>query len=259
MFGFDAIKRCVESSCKKNKQYEIKKRVQKLIEENKIEEAFQSVQDHMEKMKLSSKLNDLTILKCEYLEVQRKDRLGMATPELEGKKSRIKLSILEMVDSLEDKKGNGLAKQPATSLSPVELAEYESNERMSTFSDLVNLAISDGQMDSAERNFLIAVGQRLKLTQEEINKVIYNPYSIKLTFPSTPQKKVMKLIDAVLLMMVDGRVDERELTLCVKYAIEMGFNSKTVDVLMKAIVESARRRLPPSDIFSQVKGLLPPN
>lgn len=120
-------------------------------------------------------------------------------------------------------------------------------QRLGQLKNLVMLASADEKMTDSELAILLAVASREKLTPEEFNKVIDDPDSVPITLPEDEDTKLEYLRDMVAMMMIDGELDEREMTICKLYAIALGYRSSIVDGMIAGIVDQLDAEETPCD------------
>lgn len=116
----------------------------------------------------------------------------------------------------------------------------KSRQRKSHFRNLIALAVADGKLDESEKKLLDAIASRIGLTEKEALKVLNSPKKVKFTPPSKPEERFEQLYDLVLLMMVDGDIDEDEMEYCRRMAIAYGFKTAAIDELVKHIVTQVK-------------------
>ena len=117
----------------------------------------------------------------------------------------------------------------------------ESREKLSHLKNLVMIAFADGKLEDNEVAALTTVMTREGLTPSDLEKCIKNPNSIKFFPPKAPEQRVNYLKDMVLLMMCDGDIDERELTICKVTAIALGFRHEVIDAMITDIIEEIKK------------------
>jgi tellurite resistance protein len=108
---------------------------------------------------------------------------------------------------------------------------------------LVALALADGNISEHEKAIIAKICIREGLSMKDLQKAIESVDPKKHTFPKDDDKKVRYLIDMVLLMMVDGNIDEDEVLLCKVTARAMGFHESVIDAMVLEIIEAARKEL----------------
>jgi len=114
----------------------------------------------------------------------------------------------------------------------------QEQQRLGQIKNLVMLATADGHFDDSEMAVIMAVASRENLTVEEFNKVMDDPDSVHIEMPQDEETRLAYLRDMVAMMMIDGELDEQEMTLCKLYAISLGYSSSIVDGMIAGVVEN---------------------
>ncbi|MBQ7691711.1 MAG: hypothetical protein IJT30_11055 [Muribaculaceae bacterium] len=98
--------------------------------------------------------------------------------------------------------------------------------------NLIMLALADGKATESELAVIAGAAAREQLTQEELDKLIENPDSVRITLPEDDETRQRYLKDMVQLMMIDGVIDDTEMAMCKIYAINLGFESTAVEQIV---------------------------
>ena len=113
----------------------------------------------------------------------------------------------------------------------------DKKKRLSHVCNLVALSRMDGVMTLDEQEIILEVAENSGMTQEELDKILEHPEEVKSCIPRKKSERIEQLYDLVMLMMVDGVIDEMELALCHVVAEKMGFDSEIVDVMVASIID----------------------
>ena len=111
------------------------------------------------------------------------------------------------------------------------------NHRLGQLKNLVMLAAADGDLTDSELAVLLAVASRENITPDDFNKVIDDPDSVTIDLPKDEDTKLAYLRDMVAMMMIDGELDEQELSICKIYAMALGYRSSIVDGMIAGVVD----------------------
>ncbi|MBP3737681.1 MAG: hypothetical protein J6I72_01355 [Muribaculaceae bacterium] len=106
------------------------------------------------------------------------------------------------------------------------------NKRLGQIKNLIMLALSDGKASESELALIAAVASREELTQNELDNLIEHPDCVHIELPEEEAEKLRYLEDMVVLMMIDGELNDQELAMCKLYAISLGFESSTVEKMV---------------------------
>ncbi|MBC7449704.1 MAG: TerB family tellurite resistance protein [Hymenobacteraceae bacterium] len=106
-------------------------------------------------------------------------------------------------------------------------------KRLYFFQNLLLVATADGYLDEQEGDFLLQVGDQLELTPEDVAPLIENLRLLTFIIPETGIERTFELQTLVMMMMEDGKVDEREYALCLEYATRIGYGRAFLDDLIQ--------------------------
>lgn len=115
---------------------------------------------------------------------------------------------------------------------------FENEQIKRVKSHIINLgalAKIDGHVDSAEMNYIIAIGQKNGLKQEEVRSLLANASTAKFDLPTTDSERFDQIYDLVEMMLADGIVDDNEMDFCIEMAAKLGFKKSIVGVLVRKI------------------------
>ena len=120
------------------------------------------------------------------------------------------------------------------------LESRATKEKLSMFSDAVRLAAIDGQIAPGEMRFLAMVGRDLGLSQKHVDRVLKDPGGVKFMVPKNDGEKFKHVLRLVNMMVVDGRIEKREMDFCTSIAVKMGLRPSVVsDVVEKFVAHLA--------------------
>lgn len=111
------------------------------------------------------------------------------------------------------------------------------NLKTSYIKSLIDVALSDELIDEQEIILLTKIAKRFNLPDTEIKAIKKNHKNLKFIPPTDLRQQFDMIYDIMHMMMVDGNIDEREMQLCHKYAIQLGFASERLSKMLKIIHE----------------------
>ena len=117
----------------------------------------------------------------------------------------------------------------------------ESTETKSKKSHLKNLyliAMADGNLDNSEFDFLLNVANKLYLNPSVVQNVIQYPDDIQFYVPIHNKEKIDQIYDCVLMSIVDGNLNEKEIATCKLIAVKFGFKPIIVDKIIEEIIKN---------------------
>ena len=103
--------------------------------------------------------------------------------------------------------------------------------------NLIALAYADGKFTDDEKMYIANVAKECGINEKELKKIIEKPEDIKFFVPEKDEDKIEELYDLILLMMIDGELDENEIFFCRMIALRLGFSYQVVDIMVKTIIE----------------------
>lgn len=111
---------------------------------------------------------------------------------------------------------------------------------LSHIKNLWEVAVSDQHFDEKEKAFLYDVGKRYHIGKRSVDKVCESPESVSFMMPESAQEKFEQLYDLVSMMMIDGKIDQRETITCRQFAenINITVDSGKVEELVYYISQN---------------------
>jgi len=91
--------------------------------------------------------------------------------------------------------------------------------------NLVLLAQADGVVSDEELLLIHRVGLHIGLTYSQIGSIIDDPTGYTVIPPVSKVERLEHMIDMVSLIQSDGVIDESEMKLIRRFAVQIGFNS----------------------------------
>lgn len=107
---------------------------------------------------------------------------------------------------------------------------------------LVKLAKADGFVSDAEFDLLIKIGKRQGMSQAEVIELMEDAEEFFYRVPTTDTERFDQLFDMVELMMVDGRIDEKEKTFITQVAEKMGVRPAVSWILINNLIEGIKAK-----------------
>ncbi|ALJ00603.1 hypothetical protein [Rufibacter tibetensis] len=102
-------------------------------------------------------------------------------------------------------------------------------KKLAFFQNLILVAIADNYLDQKESDFLVDIGRRLNLTEEDTTPIAENLSLLSFIIPEEGLQKTMELQSLVMMVLQDGTVDKAEYNLCLEYARRIGYSKDTLD------------------------------
>ncbi len=105
------------------------------------------------------------------------------------------------------------------------------------FHNLVAIAMADGYLDEAEKEFLSEKAEEIGLPEEEVSKLLKKAPELEFIVPINMAENEDQLADIVYIMMVDGNINQREYDLCLNIAKKLDLNQKDLDYIIELTKE----------------------
>ena len=108
-------------------------------------------------------------------------------------------------------------------------------KKLSFFQNLVLVAAADGILESDESRFLLDIGNRLGLAPDDVMPIADNLQLLSFIIPAEGMQKTMELQTLVQMMLEDGKIHDKEYSLCLDYAHRIGYSKEILDDMVKQL------------------------
>ena len=116
------------------------------------------------------------------------------------------------------------------------------------------MARADGEVNRAEMDLVIGLAEKFHLSTEEVTKIIRDPEAVPLVTPKTPEERIEHLYHLITVMLVDGRIDQKELFLCKSLGIKLGCGEDTIDSVVRDLIDLAMAGTTPERAVDRLMG-----
>ncbi len=123
-------------------------------------------------------------------------------------------------------------------------------------SNLVYLAKIDDHFDQSEKDLVYKIGFNSGLNAKQIDLLIDKAQDIDIVVPDTEEDQFEYLFNVVQMMMIDGKLYQKELDYCIEVAIRLGFKKIIVTVLIRAIEDGLKLGLDADSIKREAFDLI---
>lgn len=124
------------------------------------------------------------------------------------------------------------------------------------FISLIQVSRSDGHIDKSELEMLHKEGKKFGLTDPEITKLISSEESHQYHPPYSLQEKFEHLYNVGVMILADEEVSPAEMKLLRRFAIEAGFDDKSVDHLIDLLLDGIRKNESEEDLLDRFRSNL---
>jgi uncharacterized membrane protein YebE (DUF533 family) len=114
---------------------------------------------------------------------------------------------------------------------------FKDKKPLGLFRDLVRVAACDGSISDREARFLAEMGKTMGLSQGDVKKVIAKPAKVKYVPPKDEHEKLKHLLMCVNAMMADGKIDRREMDVCMMVAGKLGLPPSLVQGMVQEFLK----------------------
>jgi uncharacterized tellurite resistance protein B-like protein len=122
---------------------------------------------------------------------------------------------------------------------------YDKKKRRSHFKNLFAVARADGDIHRDEMDLVIRLAEKFHMSTKEVTRIIRNPDTVTMVRPKTPAERMELLYDLITVMLVDGRIDEKELFLCKSLGVKLGCGEESIDATVRDLIEQAMNGITP--------------
>lgn len=142
-------------------------------------------------------------------------------------------------------------------MNAIELKNRGDRKKMiSHVRNLVALAYADGKFSDEERQYVANVAIEVGMTSDEMKQIINNPESIRFIIPENDIEKIEQLYDLILLMMIDGNLNENEMIFCRAMAIKMKIPYQVVDEMVAKVINFITDNFYVEDVFDELTSMM---
>ncbi len=104
--------------------------------------------------------------------------------------------------------------------------------KLEHFANIVAVAASDGNISEAELELLSDRATEYGLDEKDVADLITSAEKLKFQIPLNNQEREEQLSEAVLMSMIDGKIQDKEYDLCLKIAQKLGFDEKYLNYII---------------------------
>jgi len=101
------------------------------------------------------------------------------------------------------------------------------------FQNLVAVAYADGEFTEKEVNFLAEKAVDFGIDNDVVQQILARAAELEFEVPLNDYEREEQLTDCVYMSMVDGIVQEKEYSLCLKIAEKLDFTQKDLDQVIE--------------------------
>ena len=117
---------------------------------------------------------------------------------------------------------------------------FESSEHRNNvahFAAIVNIALSDGEINKKEETCLLQFANKLDISDEEYAYIIKNPGKHPINPPNTREGRLQRIYDLFKIIYADHYIDAPEENLIRKFAIGLGCTPEKAKVVIQKSIQ----------------------
>lgn len=103
------------------------------------------------------------------------------------------------------------------------------------FHNLIAVAMADGLLDDAEKEFLTERAEELDMPMNEVQQLLNKAEELTFKVPLNLAQSEDQLSDIVYIMMIDGSINDKEYQLCLNIAKKLKLRQKDLDHVIQLI------------------------
>jgi hypothetical protein len=119
--------------------------------------------------------------------------------------------------------------------------------------EMFSLAIADGFVAPEELAVIYEKGEQLGLNHMHISEVIQDPYSVEFVEPEDITEAIGRLYDLGVVLLSDGIIDHRELSLIRSFAIRLGIEEHLVEPVLTALLDELKANTSRDDLLKKLR------
>jgi len=105
------------------------------------------------------------------------------------------------------------------------------------FAAMVNIAVTDGEMDKSESTLLKRMAHKLNITDEEFKQVLKDPSQYPIHPSLAAEERLERILDLFKMIFADHSIDDEERILIEKYAIGLGYTHEMAKGIIKRSIQ----------------------
>lgn len=124
-------------------------------------------------------------------------------------------------------------------------------ELKSHFLRLYQMALTDGDFNRVEIDFLYDLALKKGITKDELSEIL-KPCNFKLSVPSDLKQKIEYLLDLARMIIADNVVEDDEKSTFKKYILKFGFLEENANDLINYFIDAAQNNKSLSAVIDEI-------
>ena len=126
---------------------------------------------------------------------------------------------------------------------------YTLQEKTDILKELIAMAYADQHLKKEEIEFIKAIAKRIHVNEEQLREMMEHPDQDAVQPPKEFVKRIIHFHRLMLMMHIDGNVDDSELQLLYEIALRYGIRGITVTKLLNTMEKYPHGEIPPSELL----------
>lgn len=126
---------------------------------------------------------------------------------------------------------------------------YTIQEKTDILKELIKMAYADDRLKKEEIEFIKAIAVRIDVDEVQLMDMLEHPDNEPVKPPKEFAKRIIHFHRLILMMHIDGSVDESELQLLHEIALRYGIRGITVNKLLSTMETYPHGEIPPSELL----------
>ena len=129
-------------------------------------------------------------------------------------------------------------------------------EEKSYLLQLLSIAMADTHLDGREQEYLWEVAEKMGLARQEFEDLIEQTGEREFLVPENSYTRFRMIFDFVWLMMLDGKVDTREVVVCKRLVTQLDYSPDLVEEMVEHINYHLSCGISPQTTFNKFEEML---
>ena len=118
--------------------------------------------------------------------------------------------------------------------------------------NLVEVALTDGQIVAEERELLERFARRLSISNEQLDSIIKNIGKHAINPPTDREDRYKRFFRLIQMMLSDGIIGEKQDKLIHRFAIGLGYSEERTEELYTQTIEFINNKVDFEDAFEKI-------
>jgi len=119
------------------------------------------------------------------------------------------------------------------------------------FINLIQVALADGKIADAEKEYLDEVGYKYGFFENEINELIELTKKNNSIFQSSLSQRFELFYEIIKMVLIDRKIHNNEMRLATNYALKYGFKENEIPQLLSLLLKGVRNGNSSEELFDE--------